>query len=75
MFEISVKRVRALGEIQRLRLIRNSFSHRRGMFAFDSITVSSARELISVSMCYSQGDGFNTLLSRSCTVPTSTFLL
>ena len=34
------------------------------MFAYDSITVSSAWELISVSMCYSQGDGVNTPLSR-----------
>ena len=34
------------------------------MFAYDSITVSSAWELISVSMCYSQGDGFDTSLSR-----------
>ena len=36
----------------------------RGMFAYDSITVSSAWELISVSMCYSMGGGFNTSLSR-----------
>ena len=35
-----------------------------GMFAYDSITVSSAWKLISVSMCYSQGDGVNTSLSR-----------
>ena len=34
------------------------------MFGYDSITVSFAWELISVSMCYSQGDGFNTSLSR-----------
>ena len=34
------------------------------MFAFDSITVSSAWELMSVSMCYPQGDGVNTPLSR-----------
>ena len=34
------------------------------MFAYDSITVSSAWELISVSMCYSKGDGVNTPLSR-----------
>ena len=33
------------------------------MFAYDSITVSSAWELMSVSMCYSQGGGFNTSLS------------
>ena len=39
-----------------------------GMFGYDSITVSYAWELISVSTCYSQGDGFNTLLSRLCTV-------
>ena len=42
-----------------------------GVFGYDSITVSYAWELISVSMCYSQGDGFNTSLSRLCTVPTS----
>ena len=36
----------------------------RGMFAYDSITVSSAWELTSVSMRYSQGDGVNTSLSR-----------
>ena len=36
----------------------------RGMFAYDSISVSYARELTSVSMRYSQGDGFNTSLSR-----------
>ena len=30
MFEISVKRVPALGGIKRLRLIRNGFSHRGG---------------------------------------------
>ena len=44
------------------------------MFGYDSITVSYAWELISVSMCYSHGDGFNTSLSRLCTVPT-TYLL
>ena len=36
----------------------------RGVFGCTSRTVSYARELISVSMCYSQGDGFNTSLSR-----------
>ena len=41
------------------------------MFEYDSITVSYAWELVSVSMCYSQGDGFNTSLLRLCTVPTS----
>ena len=34
------------------------------MLACDSITVSSAWELTSVSMRYSQGDGVNPLLSR-----------
>ena len=74
-FETSVKRAHAPGYIVRLRLVRNSFSHRGGMFGYDSsITVSYACELISVSMCYSQGDGFNTSLSRLCTVPTGYFL-
>ena len=36
----------------------------RGMFAYDSITVSSAWELASVYMRYSQGEGVNTSLSR-----------
>ena len=44
------------------------------MFGYDSITVSNASELISVSMCYSQGDGFNTSLFRLCAVPTSHLL-
>ena len=35
-----------------------------GVFAYDSITVSSAWELTSVSMRYSQGEGVNTSLSR-----------
>ena len=34
------------------------------MFVYDSITVSSAWELTSVSMHYSQGEGVNTSLSR-----------
>ena len=34
------------------------------MFAYDSITVSYARELTRVSMRYSQADGINTPLSR-----------
>ena len=72
MIEISVKRVHAPGGIKRLRLVRNGFSHRGGgMFGYDSITVSYAGKLISVSICYSQGDGFTTSLSRLCTVPTS----
>ena len=36
----------------------------RGMLTYDSITVSSAWELTSVSMRYSQGDGVNTSLSK-----------
>ena len=36
----------------------------RGMFGCTSRTVSYARELISVFMCYSQGGGFNTSWSR-----------
>ena len=43
----------------------------RGMLSYDSITVSSAWELTSVSMRYSQGEGVNTSLSRITTVPTS----
>ena len=42
------------------------------LFASDSITVSSAWELISVSMCYPQGDGCITSLFRLCTVLMST---
>ena len=34
------------------------------MFAYDSITVSSAWELTSISMHYSQGEGVHTSLSR-----------
>ena len=44
------------------------------LFGYDSITVSYAWELISVSMCYSQRYGFNTSLSRLCTVPASLLL-
>ena len=36
-----------------------------GMIEYAPITVSYAWELTSVSMCYPQGDGFNTSLSRS----------
>ena len=35
-----------------------------GMFGYDSITVSYAWGLLSVFMCYPQGDGFSTSLSR-----------
>ena len=36
----------------------------RGKFGCTSRTVSYARELTSVYMCYSEGDGVNTSLSR-----------
>ena len=36
----------------------------RGMLRYDSIIVSSAWELTSVSMRYSQGEGVNTSLVR-----------
>ena len=35
-----------------------------GMIKYVAIIVSCAWELTSVSMCYSQGNGFNTSLSR-----------
>ena len=43
----------------------------RGMFDCTSRTVSCARELTSLSMCYPQGDGFNTSLLEilHCAVP------
>ena len=49
----------------------------RGMFAYDSITASSAWELTSVSMRYSQGEGVSTSLSRimCCTHVKSTVLV
>ena len=63
-----------------LKLVWNGFTHpggnktfetsrkrlmsSRGMFAYDSITVSSSWELTSVSMRYSHGEGVNTSLSR-----------
>ena len=46
--DISVKRIHAPG----------------GMIEYVAITASYAWELTSVSVCYSQGDGFNTSLSR-----------
>ena len=63
-----------------LKLVGNGFTHpggnktfktsrkrlmsSRGMFTYDSITVSSAWELTSVSMRYSQGEGVITSLYR-----------
>ena len=43
---------------------RGSYSQGPRVLTGDSITVSSAWELTSVSMRYSQGDGVNTSLSR-----------
>ena len=65
MFEISVKRVHAPGRGDKtFETNKKRLKSSRGMFAYDSITVSSAWKLISVSMCYSQGDRVNTPLSR-----------
>ena len=58
-----MKRVHAPGgEIKRSRL-RTAYVI-EGDVQIDSITVSSAWELTSVSIRYSQGDGVNTSLSR-----------
>ena len=40
------------------------FYKAEGMFESLSRTVTCVRELISIYMCYSQGDGINTSLSR-----------
>ena len=64
MFEISMKRVHAPGGIKRFETNKKRLKSSRGMFAYDSITVSPAWELILVSLCYSQGDGVNNPLSR-----------
>ena len=40
------------------------FCKAEGMFKWLSRTVTCTRELISIYMCYSQGDGLNTSLSR-----------
>ena len=64
MFEISVKRAHAPGGNKTFETNKKRLKSSRGMFAYDSITVSSAWELTSVSMHYSQGDGVNTSLSR-----------
>ena len=64
MLEISVKRVHAPGENKTFETSKKRRKSSTGMFAYDSIIVSSAWELTSVSMRYSQGDGVNTSLSR-----------
>ena len=43
---------------------KNRLTSSRGMFTYDSITVSPVWEFTSVSMRYSQGEGVNTSLSR-----------
>ena len=40
------------------------FCEARGVFGYASRTVSYAKELTSVPICYSRGNGFNTPLSR-----------
>ena len=65
MFEISVKRVHAPGENKTFETSKKRLKSSRGVFAYDSITVSSAWELTSKSMRYSQGEGVNTSLPRT----------
>ena len=67
---ISVKRVHAPGGDKTFETNKKRLKSSRGMFAYNSITVSSAWELISVSMCYSQGNGANTPCLGLCTVRT-----
>ena len=52
----------------------NTTKQKTLLFAYDSITVSSAWELTSVSMRYSQGEGVNTPCLGLCTVPTISIL-
>ena len=66
---MSVRRVsRTQGEIKRWRQARNGDLLEGDVGVNESTTVSSAWELTSVSMHYSQGNGVNTPLSRACTV-------
>ena len=64
MFEISVKRVHAPRGNKTFETSKKRLKSSKGVFAYDSITVSSAWELTSVSMRYSQGAQVNTSLSR-----------
>ena len=71
LIEMSVRRVsRTQGEIKRWRQARNGDLLEGDVGVNESTTVSSAWELTSVSMHYSQGNGVHTPLSRACTVPT-----
>ena len=56
LFETSVKQVHAPGGNKTFETSRKRLMSSRGMFRYDSITVSSAWELTSVSMRYSQGE-------------------
>ena len=51
-------------EISEFRSYINDSTKRRGCSSPLSRTVTCTRELISIYMCYSQGDGLNTSLSR-----------
>ena len=73
---MSVKRVsRTRGEIKRWRQARNGDLLEGDVGVNDSTTVSSAWELTSVSMHYSQGNGVHTPLSRLVLYPRSVCLL
>ena len=63
LFEINVKQVHAPGGNKTFET-KKRLKSSGGIFRYDSITVSSAWELTSVSTRYSQGDGVNTSLSR-----------
>ena len=52
------------GENKTSETSRKLLTSSRGMFTYDSITASSAWELASVFMRYSQGGGVSTSLSR-----------
>ena len=62
---------RTQGEIKRWRQARNGDLLEGDVGVNDSITVSSAWELTSVSMHYSQGNGVHTPLSRLVLYPRS----
>ena len=69
---MSVKQVsRTQGEIKWWRQTRNGDLLEGGVGVNDSTTVSSAWELSSISMHYSQGNGVHTPLSRLVLYPRS----
>ena len=73
---MSVKRVsQTQGEIKRWRQAENRDLLKGDVGVNDSITVSSAWELTSVSMHYSQGNGVHTPLSRLVLYPRSVCVL